>query len=26
HGFSEDEQSLEAYRCAGIPNVIKVVR
>ena len=25
HGFSEDEESLEAYKCAGIPNIIKVV-
>ena len=25
HGFSEDEESLEAYECAGIPNIIKVV-
>lgn len=25
HGFSEDEESLQAYKCAGIPNVIKVI-
>ena len=25
HGFSEDEESLQAYECAGIPNIIKVI-
>ena len=25
HGFSEDQESLEAYKCAGIPNINKVV-
>lgn len=24
HGFSEDEESLQAYRCAGIPHVERV--
>ena len=25
HGFSEDAESLAAYKCAGIPNIIKVI-